>query len=110
MKQVHRKSDVQSTDAVLNLFDMLTLEEFEKITEDDIAYGERLDFTQFSNQFQIEFFNQVGEKENIVILHPVVSPYNVVDIFVLKQKVDEIYKLLVNVLGIIEMDLFLFVI
>jgi DNA ligase-1 len=29
MKQVHRKSDVQSTDAVLNLFDMLTLEEFE---------------------------------------------------------------------------------
>jgi len=30
MKQVHRKSDVQSTDAVLNLFDMLTLEEFEK--------------------------------------------------------------------------------
>jgi DNA ligase-1 len=30
MKQVHRKSDVQSTDAVLNLFDILTLEEFEK--------------------------------------------------------------------------------
>lgn len=29
MKQVHRKSDVQSNDAVLNLFDMLTLEEFE---------------------------------------------------------------------------------
>ena len=29
MKQVHRKSDVKSTDAVLNLFDMLTLEEFE---------------------------------------------------------------------------------
>ena len=29
MKQVHRKSDVQSTDAVLNLFDILTLEEFE---------------------------------------------------------------------------------
>jgi DNA ligase-1 len=29
MKQVHRKSDVKSTDAVLNLFDMLTLAEFE---------------------------------------------------------------------------------
>jgi DNA ligase-1 len=29
MKQVHRKSDVQSKDAVLNLFDMVTLEEFE---------------------------------------------------------------------------------
>ncbi len=29
MKQVHRKSDVQSKDAVLNLFDVLTLEEFE---------------------------------------------------------------------------------
>jgi DNA ligase-1 len=28
MKQVHRKSDVQSTDAVLNLFDVLTLKEF----------------------------------------------------------------------------------
>lgn len=28
MKQVHRKSDVQSTDAVLNLFDILTLDEF----------------------------------------------------------------------------------
>jgi DNA ligase 1 len=30
MKQVHRKSDVQSTDAVLNLFDMIPLEHFEK--------------------------------------------------------------------------------
>jgi DNA ligase 1 len=29
MKQVHRKSDVQSKDAVLNLFDIVTLEEFE---------------------------------------------------------------------------------
>ena len=30
MKQVHRKSDVQSEDAVLNLFDVLPLEDFEK--------------------------------------------------------------------------------
>ena len=30
MKQVHRKSDVQSIDAVLNLFDILPLSEFEK--------------------------------------------------------------------------------
>lgn len=30
MKQVHRKSDVQSSDAVLNLFDVLTLAEFEQ--------------------------------------------------------------------------------
>jgi DNA ligase-1 len=29
MKQVHRKSDIQSDDAVLNLFDIITLEEFE---------------------------------------------------------------------------------
>jgi DNA ligase-1 len=29
MKQVHRKSDVQSTDAVLHLFDVITLAEFE---------------------------------------------------------------------------------
>jgi len=29
MKQVHRKSDVQSTDAVLNLFDIVTLREFQ---------------------------------------------------------------------------------
>ena len=29
MRQVHRKSDVQSKDAVLNLFDILSLEEFE---------------------------------------------------------------------------------
>ena len=29
MKQVHRKSDVQSQDAVLNLFDILTLREFQ---------------------------------------------------------------------------------
>ena len=28
MKQIHRKSDVESTDAVLNLFDMLTLRDF----------------------------------------------------------------------------------
>jgi DNA ligase-1 len=30
MKQVHRKSDVQSNDAVLNLFDVIPLEDFEK--------------------------------------------------------------------------------
>jgi DNA ligase-1 len=30
MKQVHRKSDVQSKDAVLNLFDVIPLEDFEK--------------------------------------------------------------------------------
>lgn len=30
MKQVHRKSDVSASDAVLNLFDMLPLEDFEK--------------------------------------------------------------------------------
>ena len=30
MKQVHRKSDVQSTDAVLNLFDIITLREFKQ--------------------------------------------------------------------------------
>ncbi len=30
MKQVHRKSDVQSTDAILNLFDMIPLTHFEK--------------------------------------------------------------------------------
>lgn len=29
MKQVHRKSDVQSEDAILNLFDILTLKDFE---------------------------------------------------------------------------------
>jgi DNA ligase-1 len=29
MKQVHRKSDVQANDAVLNLFDMITLREFQ---------------------------------------------------------------------------------
>lgn len=29
MKQVHRKSDVQSQDAILNLFDIITLKEFE---------------------------------------------------------------------------------
>jgi DNA ligase 1 len=30
MKQVHRKSDVKSTDAVLNLFDIITLREFQQ--------------------------------------------------------------------------------
>ena len=30
MKQVHRKSDVQSGDAILNLFDILSLEDFEQ--------------------------------------------------------------------------------
>ncbi len=30
MKQVHRKSDVQSNDAVLNLFDLITLKEFQE--------------------------------------------------------------------------------
>jgi DNA ligase-1 len=29
MKQIHRKSDVESTDAVLNLFDIITLREFQ---------------------------------------------------------------------------------
>ena len=35
MKQVHRKSDVQSTDAVLNLFDILSLREFQAGVSDD---------------------------------------------------------------------------
>jgi len=35
MKQVHRKSDVQSTDAVLNLFDILSLREFQAGISDD---------------------------------------------------------------------------
>jgi DNA ligase-1 len=30
MKQIHRKDDVKSSDAVLNLFDILTLQEFEQ--------------------------------------------------------------------------------
>ena len=36
MKQVHRKSDVQSADAVLNVFDILTLAEFEAGYSDTI--------------------------------------------------------------------------
>ena len=35
MKQVHRKSDVQSTDAVLNLFDILSLREFQAGVSND---------------------------------------------------------------------------
>jgi DNA ligase-1 len=38
MTQVHRKSDVKANDAILNLFDMCPLEDFEKV-ETSENYG-----------------------------------------------------------------------
>jgi DNA ligase 1 len=46
MKQVHRKSDVQSNDAVLNLFDVIPLSEFEK-GEWDKRQSDRSDFVYY---------------------------------------------------------------
>jgi DNA ligase-1 len=44
MRQVHRKSDVQADDSVLNLFDMLPLSEFQEgiSTENQMHRGQRL--------------------------------------------------------------------
>jgi DNA ligase-1 len=44
MRQVHRKSDVQADDSVLNLFDMLPLSEFQEgiSTENQMKRGQRL--------------------------------------------------------------------
>jgi DNA ligase-1 len=39
MKQAHRKSDVQTDDAVLNLFDILTLAEFQQGVGNDVQIG-----------------------------------------------------------------------
>ena len=46
MKQVHRKSDVQSNDAILNLFDVLPLADFEK-GEWDKSQTERSDLVYY---------------------------------------------------------------
>ena len=60
MKQVHRKSDVQSEDAVLYLFDCLPLEDFKKGT---------YDMPQTIRMKQLgEWYARSGEKQNISIL------------------------------------------
>ena len=52
MKQVHRKSDVQSEDAVLNLFDVLPLEDFEKgiYNKDQTTRSQMVKFWVDTNQ------------------------------------------------------------
>ena len=53
MKQVHRKSDVESTDAVLNLFDIITLREFQSGSgnhrQDDRSYSLFAWYNQFKD-------------------------------------------------------------
>jgi len=52
MKQVHRKSDVQSDDAILNLFDVLPLEDFEKgiYNKDQTTRSQMVKFWVETNQ------------------------------------------------------------
>ena len=52
MKQVHRKSDVQSNDAVLNLFDILTLREFQEGKGDHRQIDRSVSLLSWYNQFK----------------------------------------------------------
>jgi DNA ligase 1 len=52
MKQVHRKSDVQSTDAVLNLFDVLTLGEFNNGRGTVNQYSRSIGLAQWLSPFK----------------------------------------------------------
>ena len=52
MKQVHRKSDVQSTDAVLNLFDALTLGEFNNGLGTVNQYSRSIGLVQWLSPFR----------------------------------------------------------
>ena len=61
MKQVHRKTDVQSTDAVLNLFDMLPLSEFQ-------AGSSVLVQHQRSNQLRAWHFPIADHMPNVTIV------------------------------------------
>ena len=51
MKQVHRKSDVQSQDAVLNLFDILTLREFQAGRSEHRQIDRSVSLAHWYNQF-----------------------------------------------------------
>jgi DNA ligase-1 len=61
MKQVHRKSNVQSTDAVLNVFDILTLDEFQA--------GE-CSFSQLERSVALLAWHKQNEKDlpNVAVL------------------------------------------
>jgi DNA ligase-1 len=76
MKQVHRKSDVKSDDAVLNLFDVLTLAEFEQgfsetkqIRRSEIlanwhsVYETALPNVQVVGQELVDLDTEVGQKQ-----------------------------------------------
>jgi DNA ligase-1 len=74
MKQVHRKSDVEANDAVLNLFDIFTLKEFNRGYGDhkqiDRSYSLAAWYNQFADhmpnvtvvgQEQVDLDSQVGQ-------------------------------------------------
>ena len=62
MKQVHRKSDVQSGDAVLNLFDILPLEDFEE--------GICTTPQHLRSQTLVGWYNfNMGRLPNVTVLH-----------------------------------------
>ena len=52
MKQVHRKSDVEANDAVLNLFDILTLKEFNRGLGDHKQIDRSYSLTAWYGQFR----------------------------------------------------------
>jgi DNA ligase-1 len=57
MKQVHRKSDVQSNDAVLNLFDMMPLSNFESGKYDTYQLIRSQNLAEWINKYQAELPN-----------------------------------------------------
>lgn len=62
MKQVHRKSDVKADDAVLNLFDILTLEDFNQGTA-------RVPQLARSEQLKEWFESKKDQLPNVSVLH-----------------------------------------
>ena len=64
MKMVHRKSDVQSEDAVLNLFDIITLREFQKGKGEHRQVDRSVTLAAWYNQFadQMPNITVVGQE------------------------------------------------
>jgi DNA ligase-1 len=71
MKQVHRKSDVQSTDAVLNLFDALTLGEFNNGRGSINQYSRSIGLSQWLHPFREHMPNVTVVGQELVDLDTV---------------------------------------
>ena len=73
MKMVHRKSDVQSDDAVLNLFDVITLEEFQQGRGQHRQFDRSVTLAAWHNQYHESMPNVTVVGQELVDLNSFVG-------------------------------------